>query len=172
VARVFFNPQSAIQNGKGYMASQMWLENLAAFSLQVAILVAAGTALVCLFRLKAPTVLLAFWQTLLAVCLLLPLFQPWRQVRQPVPVDTPQAFETSSLQVLPEPGAGSTSPAASKARSLRIPTYATLALVLVGGAVLRVLWLVLGLVRLQRYLNRSRRPAVLPESVRDMQWSI
>ena len=43
------------------MASQMWLENLAAFSLQVAILVAAGTALLYLFRLKAPTVFLPPW---------------------------------------------------------------------------------------------------------------
>jgi TonB family protein len=154
------------------MTSQMWLENLAAFSLQVAILVAAGTALVHLFRLKAPSVLLAFWQALLAVCLLLPVFQPWRQERQPIPVAAQQVFETSSLPVLPEPDAGITLPAGPSARPLRFPTYATLALVLAGGAVLRLLWLVLGLLRLQRYLNRSRRLAVLPESVRDMQWSV
>ncbi len=154
------------------MTPQMWLENLAAFSLQVAILVAAGTALVHLFRLKAPSALLAFWQALLAVCLLLPLFQPWRQVRQPIPVAAQQVFETSSLRVLPEPDIGSTLSVGPSAHAVRFPTYATLALVLVGGAVLRLLWLVLGLLRLQRYLNRSLRLVVLPESVRDMQWSV
>jgi hypothetical protein len=59
------------------MTAQMWLENLAAYSLQVAALIVAGTVLVYIFRLKTPVVLMALWQALLLVCLLLPIIQPW-----------------------------------------------------------------------------------------------
>ena len=61
------------------MTAQMWLENLAAYSLQVAVLIAAGTLLVQVVRLKVPRVLLLFWQTLLAACLLLPVIQSWHR---------------------------------------------------------------------------------------------
>ena len=55
------------------------LHNLAVYSLQIAVLVGAGALLLLVFRLENPRVRLAYWQTLLAACLLLPLLQPWKQ---------------------------------------------------------------------------------------------
>jgi TonB family protein len=150
----------------------MWLENLAAYSLQVAVLIAAGTALVYIFRLKAPTVLLVFWQGLLAVCLLLPAFQPWRQVRFAAATPQQSIEADNPLPVVPESNAIVFAPSTASARTMPFPTYATIAWILACGVGLRLLWLALGLLRLNRYLNRARRLAALPESIRDMKWRI
>jgi TonB family protein len=154
------------------MTPQMWLENLAAYSLQVAVLIVAGTALVYIFRLKAPMVLLVFWQGLVAVCLLLPAFQPWRLVR--VAATPPQrSIEADHpLSVLPESNASVFAPPTASLRAVPLPTYATLVWILACGIGLRLLWLALGLLRLRRYLNRARRLAALPESIRDMKWRL
>jgi TonB family protein len=151
------------------MTQQLWLGNLGAFSLQVAILVVAGSALVRIFRLKAPAVLLTFWQALLVACLLLPAFQPWRQVRQTPPAAMQTARPLASLPVFDEPDFQFTMPAYVSVHPAGYPLSAVIPLVLAGGAALRLLWLLLGLVRLQRYVDRSRRPAALPESIRAMQ---
>jgi TonB family protein len=154
------------------MTSQMWLENLAAYSLQVAVLIAAGTALVYLFRLRTPTVLLTFWQGLLAVCLLLPAVQPWRQVRLTVATPLQSTAADNSISIVPQSNViVFASPAASN-RAVSLPTYATLAWILACGIGLRLLWLVLGLLRLNRYLNTARRVAALPESIRRMKWRL
>ena len=56
-----------------------WLGNLLDYSLQVMLLIMAGGLLAEVFRLREPRVRLAYRQTLLACCLLLPLVQPWRE---------------------------------------------------------------------------------------------
>lgn len=150
----------------------MWLENLAAYSLQVAALIIAGTGLVYLFRLKAPAVLLAFWQALLAVCLLLPAFQPWRQVRHALEGAAQPMGIIYSLPVFPEPDTVPPVPAMTRVRSIPFPTYEIIALTLGAGAVLRLLWLAVGLMRLRHYQNKSRRLSALPESILDMQWRV
>ena len=154
------------------MIAHMWLENLAAYSLQVFVLILAGTMLLHLFRLKAPAVLLAFWQALLVLCLLLPVLQPWRQARQ--------AFQAAAMPAIeiPSPPANSSLDAAPLAtapappRSIPFPARGTIALILGGGIGLRFLWLALGLLRLHRYRRRSRRLWVLPELIRDLQWRV
>jgi len=152
------------------MTSQMWLENLAAYSLQVVILIAAGTALVYIFRIRAPNVLLAFWQALLTVCLLLPLFQPWRSVPRATPSAAAPTVEESrvSLPVVIAPVV--VTPA--RLRQTPIPAYPTIAAILGAGIALRLLWLASGLLRLNHYRNKSRLLSTLPESVRDMQWRV
>lgn len=50
-----------------------WLGNLFDYSLQVLLLITAGGLLAAVFRLREPRVRLAYLQTLLACCLLLPL---------------------------------------------------------------------------------------------------
>ena len=57
----------------------MWTENLAAYSIQVALLVAVGGGAAAALRLKQPRVLLAYWQALLAAAVLLPLLEPGRE---------------------------------------------------------------------------------------------
>jgi len=151
------------------MISHMWLENLAAYSLQVFVLILAGTLLLHLFRLKTPAVLLAFWQSLMVFCLLLPVLQPWRQVRQAFRSAAAPVFEIasppqpSSLDALPLV----TDPAPQ--RSIPFPTRRTIALILGTGIGLRLLWLAVGLLRLRRYRQRSLRFRVLPQLIRDLQ---
>ena len=60
------------------MSPPLWFANFLSYCLQVIVLAVAGTALPALFRLRAPRVLLAYWQGLLVICLVLPVLQPWR----------------------------------------------------------------------------------------------
>jgi TonB family protein len=154
------------------MISHMWLENLASYSLQVAFLILAGTMLIHLFRLKAPVVLLAFWQTLLVLCLLLPILQPWRQVRQAIQSAAEPAVEIPALPTLPSLDAVPPVTTPALPRSIPFPTRGTIALILGAGIGLRFLWLALGMLRLHCYRHRSRRLWVLPESIRDLQWRV
>lgn len=62
------------------MNAPLWFQNLAAYGLQIAILVTAGTLLPLALRIRHPRVLLAYWQVMLAACLLLPALQPWKRL--------------------------------------------------------------------------------------------
>ena len=55
------------------MTARLLLTNIAAFALQVTVLVAAGAALARAFRIDEPRAMLAYWRTLLLACLILPL---------------------------------------------------------------------------------------------------
>ena len=66
----------------------LWLANLWAYSLQVAILTALAALLARLVRLRSPGAVLGYWQVVLAACLLLPLLEPWR----PFPAAVPAGF--------------------------------------------------------------------------------
>jgi len=54
------------------MSASLWLENLTAYSLQVALVAATGLLLPRMSRLRRPRVLYSYWQALLAVCLVTP----------------------------------------------------------------------------------------------------
>jgi hypothetical protein len=54
------------------------MNNAFAYSLQVLLLVAIGSALPWLVRMRAPRARLLYWHLLLAGCLLLPFAQPWK----------------------------------------------------------------------------------------------
>ena len=58
------------------MSASWWLGNLLAYSAQVALVAAVAGLAAAVLRLKQPRVMLAYWQALLAACLLLPLLQP------------------------------------------------------------------------------------------------
>ena len=60
------------------MSPPLWFADFVSYCLQVILLVVVGTALPALFRLRAPRVLLAYWQGLLVICLVLPVLQPWK----------------------------------------------------------------------------------------------
>lgn len=141
----------------------MWLENLAAYSLQVAALVLAAGALTRLFRVKAPAALLAFWQILLAICLLLPVVQPWR--RQVIQGTPPPIIESGPVAAFPSPGIT----ASASKRPASFPLYPTIAAILLAGVGARFLWLAFGLARLHHCRSKSRRLLVIPDSIRDMQ---
>jgi TonB family protein len=130
------------------MALPVWIENLIAYSLQMAILAASGTLLAHVFRLRIPRVSLIYWQTLLLGCLLLPALQKWEH---PAAFPSFHAVETTAI---PIPSSG----AISDSMPVKIlPVMETIVIILVSGAVLRLIWLVLGFLRLSRLLNKSKR---------------
>ncbi len=138
------------------MSTPLWLSNLAAYWLQVAVVVAAGTALAAVSRLRAPRVLQAYWQGLLAACLLLPLIQPWQQVAT--------GRVSISGASLIDVGAGAV---ASQLSSF--PVARLIVLVLIVGIFLRSAWLALGFVKLAWLRRRARRLEPLPAAIREIQ---
>ncbi len=144
------------------MTLPVWIDNLFAYCLQIAILTSVGTLLVYLFRLRMPQVTLLYWQGLLLACLLLPFLQPWRhEVISAVSIGS-SAFDVSSAIPVEIP----VKPAAPV---LRIP-WEGLGLVLAAGIFLRLVWLLIGFVRL-RYLRRKACLFLEDQAVvRELQW--
>ncbi len=85
----------------------VWLDNLIAYSPQIAVVASAGTLLVHLFRLRAPWVTHTYWKVPLVACLLIPAFQSWKRPiyssgQTAVAVMEPAAFSVP-VAVQPEP---------------------------------------------------------------------
>ena len=118
-------------------------QNLLAWSAQVAILaIAAGAAAYALRHARAR---LYFWQAILAAALMLPAIAPWKQ---PVVVAAPSAtaivLATNSAPI----------PNIPASRSWGIDQILAL---LAAGAVLRLAWVGMGLLRLSRIRKRAQR---------------
>jgi TonB family protein len=121
------------------MTAALWLQDLFAYSLQLALVVAAGFLLASLFSLRSPRVKLTFAQGLLGLALLLPWLQPWKVIpEEPARV----MVETRTLE-----------PAAAAA----FDVTGAVAALLVGGALFRLALLGRRLRRLRRYRRLSRR---------------
>jgi TonB family protein len=125
----------------------LWFRDLAAYSLQVAILVITGGLLLRLFNLSVPNLRLAYQQALLAACLILPGIQPWRPTL--APAEGWAALSRISI-------------AAQPVSPLRWPWGEIALAILAGGILLRLLSTALGLVRLRRH--RQRAHPVSPET--------
>lgn len=132
----------------------LWLRDLLAYSIQAAVLAGVGIGMVRLLRIRVPRVRLAYWQSLLAICLFLPLLQPWRQEAL-APVGTALASVNLAAGV----------PAASSSLSLEEAVL----LVLCAGIAVRALWMTLGMVRLWLYRRQAHRVRQLPRSVAEAQ---
>ena len=139
------------------MIAAMWLRNLGAFSLQVGLLVAGGALLLQLFRIRDPRASLAYWRTLLVVCFLLPLCQPWHVIAtSPTTVTVMNraadgsALETSTVGI-----------SAPQQTSVSLERIALIALV--GGLVARAAWLVIGAWVLGRIRREATPLEPLPE---------
>ncbi len=134
----------------------LWLADLASYWLQVAALVAAGSSAAALLRLREPRVALAYWQGLLAACLLLPAVQPWQRVA----AVSARSTVTTIFRIA---GGVSESPA------LLSPLGTWVLLVLAAGVALGLLRLALGLARLNRYRREARPIVPLPKAIREAQ---
>ena len=142
------------------MALPFWISNLIAYSLQIAILAAAGTLLVYLFRLRLPRVTLIYWQILLLACIFLPFLQRWDR-----PVLGPAISGNGTVTVR--------APYIAVPMSLKPPMqfpWEVLGIILAAGIVLRLAWLMLGFLRLHLFQRKSRMFLEEHASVRDMQW--
>jgi TonB family protein len=142
------------------VALPVWLNNLIAYSLQIAILAAMGTLLAYLFRLRLPRVALLYWQVLLLVSITLPFLQSWKHpvISQAIPAGT-----TAS------PGIFSGAIPASVNSSRHIP-WEMLAPILAAGICLRLAWLMIGFLRLSFFQRKSHMFIEEHAAVRDMEW--
>ncbi len=118
------------------------LQNFATYSLQVALLVALGGLLPLVFRLKSVKARLAWWQMLLAACVVLPLVQPWKQMVE----DAAVSITTSEIVI-------GSMPAHTVARPF--PWAAVVLGAILFGIAARLVWLGIGFRRLRGYLNAS-----------------
>jgi len=135
----------------------LWLDNLLAYSLQVAGVAGVATVLPLVLRLRHPTVLLHYWQALLAACLLLPFIQPWRSL----PVETLSLNNIGTVQI-------QTTFAVAAADPVTLSLPNVLVAVLVLGALARLSWLAVGFCRLRLYVQKAQRLHPLPEAVVEM----
>jgi TonB family protein len=136
------------------MSAPLWLQNLATYSLQLALVAAVGLFLPRALRLRAPHVLYSYWQALLAACLLLPIMQPWRQLH------LERSAATASHIIFKPDWAAS--------RLATFPLTGLILLVLAGGVALRLMWLALGLAKLRRFRENSRRFEIVPAGIREI----
>ena len=137
------------------MSASWWLGNLVAYSVQVALVVAVAALAAALLRLRQPRVMLAYWQALLAACLLLPLLEPWQHIGL-------------------GPAHGSATIIGTEAGSVDSlldlsPLHPWVLPVLVAGVGVGLLRLALGLWRLGYYRRTALRIAPLPGALREAQ---
>jgi TonB family protein len=140
------------------VSGPLWFDNLSAYCLQTIVLVATADLLPRLFRLRAPRVMLTYWQVLLALCLLWPLLQPWKHLAQP----TTAALAVNMIRAGPK-----LHPAGRVA--FTPPVFDILALVLLLGIVARFVQLALGLGKLRSYRRRARPLHPLPPAVHELE---
>ncbi|HXA52714.1 MAG TPA: M56 family metallopeptidase [Candidatus Acidoferrum sp.] len=116
--------------------------NLTSYCLQIGLLIGVAAFIPRALRMAEPRARLAFWHIVLAACLALPLFAPWRQESVTVGVTMHVARPLPSRTVPPS-------------RDRVIPWDRIVLGILATGAVVRFAWLALGLARLRQYRRRA-----------------
>jgi TonB family protein len=114
------------------------VNNLIAWNLQIAVLVAVAAVLPSLVRMKMPGARVVFWQAVLLASIALPLLRPWR------------AAVTDGLVTI----TSRVTRATSVGHGFHLPVN-LIAMVLGAGIAARLAWLSLGLLRLRRYRRAS-----------------
>jgi bla regulator protein BlaR1 len=142
------------------MTASMWLRNLAAFGMQAGLVVLAGATLARAFRIQTPRAALAYWRTLLLVCVLLPFCQPW-QTMAVAPIEQ-AALSAPGADGLSVPAVGSQAASASGWPS----TETLILLVVVAGIAARTLWLAIGAFALRRIRRDALPFDPLPDTIK------
>ncbi len=151
-------------------------DNLLAWMEQAFVLASAGSLLLMVFRIRHARTKLAYCHALLALCLLLPLLQPWKHpvvVREiPSTADAAPAFEAASTARPAAAGTAAPLPASivatppPKAQWPQIPEGRPILWLLAAGAAVKLCWLLGGLWRIRKYRIASMPLYPIPESVR------
>ncbi|RPI21798.1 MAG: M56 family metallopeptidase, partial [Acidobacteria bacterium] len=132
-----------------------YLQNLLAYSLQLAVMIGTAALLVKFLPIGAPRLAYAYWRFLLLTCLLLPLIQPWAVPQQPALTSFFVPF-----QKVPGPEVSKT---LTPDAPWQIPYVPLLIGILAAGIVFRASRFVAGALSLRRALERAR-PADCPAS--------
>jgi TonB family protein len=122
--------------------------NIIAYSVQLAVLVAAAVVVTRVVRLRAPLPVLRFWQAILAVGIVLPFVQPSTTIEQAS--TSPAIFQLLVTGL-------STRPAASPS----IDVAAWMLYAIGAGVAIKMLWLALGLIRLRAIRRRTEAAPML-----------
>jgi TonB family protein len=137
------------------MTLQLWLMDLVNYSAQIAAVITVGSLLPFLLRVRRPGTMLVYRQILLAACLLLPLLQPWK--RPPIPSSGGVSVSSTIVSTAAAPDS-------------RRPTIEeSAAFLLAAGALIRLGWLMIGLVRLRRHRLSAEPLTPLPRVFEDLQ---
>ena len=134
------------------------LQNVAAYSLQTAALIVCSVLLIRLLRLRAPALRLIWFQSILLLCLCLPVLQPWKS--------TPASDRFFGVPVA---GSAAQVEQASGAQPRHAETFSPISVmvfVLCAGIVARMLWTLLGFWALSRY-RRTAHPCRFQEPLVD-----
>jgi len=130
------------------MTATLFLDNVLAWSAQVAVLVSIGG--LAALTLTHPRAKLIFWQSVLAIALLLPAVEPWNPPAAQDPGVTAVPALAAPVVVVRHP-------------AFRVPWKRQYLLVLlVAGAALRFLWIGAGLLRLRRHRLDARMMTIPP----------
>jgi TonB family protein len=128
------------------------LTNVAAWSLQAAVVIASGAIVLRLARIDAPVIRHACWRALLVITLLLPFAQTWHAAAPAIdvqPVDARAAAEHTSL-VLTSASGTAVSPFVTFVRGLPGEWPWIVSGILFAGIALRLTWVLAGVIRLRR----------------------
>ena len=140
------------------MIPSSFLNNLLPWVLQVLVIGTAGAALPRLFRIRHPRSQLIYFHFLLAVCLVLPLLQPWHH-----PVLAAPALQQAGESIGIVTGAASRGVLGPQA----LPQSRTeiFLWILAAGIVVRLCWTLAGLWQLHRYRSAAMPIYPVPESI-------
>jgi TonB family protein len=125
----------------------MTAANFLAYVAQVTLIVLVCAGLPRLLKLRSPGVQYAFWRTLLVICLLLPIVQPWQtheMVFMPAPVGAPPPLPAAP------PTGGASAPSAAA-----FDWVAAAQFVILLGISARIGWIAIGMTRLRRMRKRA-----------------
>jgi beta-lactamase regulating signal transducer with metallopeptidase domain len=119
-------------------------DNLISWWIQVTVIAALGTALPMLFRIRHPRTQIAFYHFVLAVCVALPLIEPWYH---------PLLIANGSVQrgVNNLPG---------------VSWLSYLVWIFLAGMFVKLCWLAGGYLQIRRYRASATRIFPIPESIR------
>lgn len=127
----------------------LWLSNLAAYSVQLAVLVGTAAAIMAVLRVSAPRATLLFWQVLFASSLLWPGYQLWVM---------DSSREVFAGGVLWSVASSSAAEMRAGVATMNTGVVTMVVAVLATGAAIRLSWLGLGLIRL-RSIRAASDPA-------------
>ena len=128
--------------------------NVAAYSLQLAVLVAVALIATRVLRLRMPLPSLRFWQAALVAAILLPLMQPRSEVTGPI-FESSASFVSNSAPVM-----------ALTTRGVDVAQW--ILLVVFAGIAARLLRLALGFIRLRGIVANAAPDSSLDELARDV----
>ena len=125
------------------MTSDLWFANLVAWWMQAGVITMAAALLLRAIPVRSPRAVLAYLQALVAVCLLLPVLEPWRS-----------ASVTSRMSVVTAAKLRASAPGA-----VPVSISSTMLLLLAAGVAVRLIWLAIGCWKLLRF-RRGAGPLV------------